>query len=33
VEQAATLLLDNYPERVQPLIRRWLESAIRYGEV
>lgn len=30
---AATYLTQHYPERVQPIIRRWLGSAVRYGDV
>ncbi len=33
VEKAAELLLREYPERVNPLIRRWLGNAVRYGDV
>ncbi len=33
IEQAAELLLQHYPERVPPLISRWLGEAARYGEV
>jgi ATP-dependent DNA helicase RecG len=33
VEQAATLLLKNYPDRIYPLIRRWLGESVQYGEV
>jgi len=33
VEKAATLLLSEYPERIYPLIRRWLGESVQYGEV
>ncbi|HHO69205.1 MAG TPA: ATP-dependent DNA helicase RecG [Gammaproteobacteria bacterium] len=33
VEQAATLLVQRYPDHVQPLIRRWLGQTARYGQV
>ncbi len=33
VERAAERLLEAYPDRVAPLIRRWLGDADRYGEV
>ncbi len=33
IEQAAELLLQHYPERVPPLINRWLGEAAQYGEV
>ena len=33
VEQAATLLLKNYPDRIYPLVRRWLGESVQYGEV
>ncbi|MEO6697724.1 MAG: helicase-related protein, partial [Gammaproteobacteria bacterium] len=33
VERAATLLLREYPERIYPLIRRWLGESVQYGEV
>ncbi len=33
VEKAAELLLRRYPERVGPLMRRWLGDAVRYGDV
>lgn len=33
VAQAATVLLQRWPERVPPLIRRWVGAAQRYGEV
>ena len=33
VEQAATLLLSEYPEHIYPLIRRWLSDSVQYGEV
>ncbi len=33
VERAAERLLEAYPDRVAPLIRRWLGDAGRYGEV
>jgi len=33
IAKAAALLLRNYPAHVQPLIRRWLGDAARYGNV
>jgi ATP-dependent DNA helicase RecG len=33
VEAAATQLLDSYPDRIKPIIRRWLGHAPRYGQV
>jgi ATP-dependent DNA helicase RecG len=33
VEQGGRDLLQHYPERVTPLIRRWLGAAVDYGEV
>ncbi|WJW75720.1 ATP-dependent DNA helicase RecG [Thiohalobacter sp. IOR34] len=33
VEQVAGLLLERHPQRVAPLIRRWLGERLRYGEV
>jgi ATP-dependent DNA helicase RecG len=33
IEQGARLLLQHYPERVTPLIRRWLGVREHYGEV
>ncbi len=33
VQQAAELLLAEYPDHVEPLERRWLGDAARYGEV
>lgn len=33
VERYAEQLLEQYPERVAPLIRRWLREAARYGAV
>jgi ATP-dependent DNA helicase RecG len=30
---AAVYLTQNYPEHVQPIIRRWLGGAVRYGDV
>lgn len=33
VQQAATLLLERYPERVAPLVRRWLGDNSRYAQV
>ena len=33
VETAARHLLEKHPESVQPIIRRWLGNAPRYGEV
>ena len=31
VQQAATLLLEKYPERVNLIVRRWLGETERYG--
>jgi len=33
IERAAVLLMDKYPDRVTPLIRRWLGVREHYGEV
>ena len=33
IEQTATLLLNNHPDHVPPLIRRWLGVGAQYGEV
>jgi ATP-dependent DNA helicase RecG len=33
IEAAAVLLMEKYPERVTPLIRRWLGLREHYGEV
>jgi len=33
IEHAATLLMEKYPERVTPLISRWLGVREHYGEV
>jgi ATP-dependent DNA helicase RecG len=33
VKRAATTILSQYPEAVQPIIRRWLGRAERYGRV
>jgi ATP-dependent DNA helicase RecG len=33
VEQAAALLFSRYPERVEPLINRWLPGVTAYGSV
>ena len=33
VQQAAALLLDKYPERIDPIVRRWLGETERYGSV
>jgi len=33
IESAAQLLMERYPERVTPLIRRWLGVREHYGEV
>ena len=33
VEAAAAQLLENHPDRVKPIIRRWLGHAPRYGRV
>ena len=31
VQQAATLLLEQHPQRVNPIVRRWLGETERYG--
>jgi ATP-dependent DNA helicase RecG len=31
VQQAAALLLERYPERVDAIVRRWLGETERYG--
>ena len=33
VQQAAALLLEKYPERINPIVRRWLGETERYGNV
>ncbi len=33
VERTATLLLKDYPDRVYPLVRRWLGESVQYAEV
>jgi ATP-dependent DNA helicase RecG len=33
IAQCANLLLDKYPESVNPLIRRWLGDGLQYGKV
>ncbi|HEV2110876.1 MAG TPA: ATP-dependent DNA helicase RecG, partial [Gammaproteobacteria bacterium] len=33
VQQAAALLLETYPQRVNPIVRRWLGETERYGSV
>ncbi len=33
VEQAASYLIENQADRIQPIIRRWLGRSARYGEV
>jgi ATP-dependent DNA helicase RecG len=33
VEAAARDLLDKHPEAIEPIIRRWLGHAPRYGQV
>lgn len=33
IEAAATVLLERHPDRVTPIIRRWLGHAPRYGQV
>jgi len=33
VNRTATLLMQQYPQRVTPIIRRWLGDATRYGDV
>ncbi len=33
VVEAAELILRDYPERVQPIIERWLGVSVNYGEV
>lgn len=31
VQQVAALLLEKYPERINPIVRRWLGETERYG--
>jgi ATP-dependent DNA helicase RecG len=31
VQRAATLLLEEHPARVNPIVRRWLGETERYG--
>ena len=33
VQDAATLLQNEYPDKMQPLIQRWLGSKERFGQV
>ena len=33
VQQVANILLEQYPERVEPLIHRWLAGKVKYGDV
>ncbi|HET7176261.1 MAG TPA: ATP-dependent DNA helicase RecG [Gammaproteobacteria bacterium] len=33
VQQAAQLLLERYPDRINPIVRRWLGETERYGSV
>ncbi len=33
VEQTATELFEHWPEHVEPLVRRWVGDATRYGDV
>lgn len=33
VQEAATIVLNHYPERVDPLIQRWLRNNTQYGQV
>jgi ATP-dependent DNA helicase RecG len=33
VEQAASYLIENRADHIQPIIRRWLGRSVRYGEV
>ena len=33
VERAAAYLIENQPDHIQPIIRRWLGRSVRYGEV
>ncbi len=33
VQEVADLLLEEYPERVEPLIHRWLAGKVKYGDV
>jgi ATP-dependent DNA helicase RecG len=33
VVEAAELIQRDYPEKVQPLIQRWLGQSVNYGEV
>ena len=30
IQQAAQIILDNYPDRVAPLVRRWIGQRVRY---
>jgi ATP-dependent DNA helicase RecG len=32
-QQAADVILDRYPERVQPLVERWFGGRVDYGGV
>ncbi|HEV2331800.1 MAG TPA: ATP-dependent DNA helicase RecG, partial [Gammaproteobacteria bacterium] len=33
VQRAAQLLLERYPDRINPIVRRWLGETERYGSV
>jgi ATP-dependent DNA helicase RecG len=33
VEQTAQLLQEKFPEKIEPLVNRWLANAIHYGHV
>jgi ATP-dependent DNA helicase RecG len=33
VKEAAETLLSDYPDRVAPLLKRWLADAVQYAEV
>ena len=33
VEQAAAWLIEKHPQSIEPIVRRWLGHAPRYGEV
>lgn len=33
VQKVATVMLDKYPGRINPLLRRWLSSRLDYGKV
>jgi len=33
VEETATALFQHWPDHVEPLVRRWIGDAARYGDV